>query len=168
MDHISDTARWYALYLRSRHERVVDSRLRESGVETFLPMIEVVKRYSDRHKRGLEPLFRGYVFIRTDLKNRLHILQVHGVVRFVGIENSPSPIPNHQIDWIRRLTECPVPVKRETFIRGGERVQVNAGPFKGIEGIALRMGGHLRIAIAVDCIAQSLSIEIDSALVSVI
>src|SRR5271157_1961625 len=34
-----DDMRWYALHTHARHERVVEHRLREQGMETFLPVV---------------------------------------------------------------------------------------------------------------------------------
>jgi hypothetical protein len=41
---------WYAVHTRARHERVVAHRLHELGVNTFLPMVTEVHRWSDRRK----------------------------------------------------------------------------------------------------------------------
>lgn len=158
--HISDSRRWYALYLRSRHEKIVDMRLREKGIETFLPMIEEVRRYSDRKKKVLEPLFRGYLFVRTDLKNRLPILQTDGVVNLVGIGMRPSPIPEKEIEWIRIAGARPSTIKRECYITKGERVRVKGGPFEGIEGYVLAVKGSMRVVVSVERIGQSLSVEV--------
>jgi transcription antitermination factor NusG len=56
---MAESLRWYALYLRSRHEKAVDLRLREREIETYLPMIEEMRQYSDRKKNVIESLFRG-------------------------------------------------------------------------------------------------------------
>lgn len=152
--------RWYALYLRSRHEKIVDQRLREKGVETLLPLIEEVRQYSDRKKRVLEPLFRGYLFVRMDLKSGLQVVQTEGVVRIVCTGVRPAPIPENQIEWIRIATGCPSMIHRESCLAVGESVRIAAGPFAGIEGSILRQKDSLRVVVTVDCIGQGVSIEI--------
>ena len=42
--------RWYALHTRARHEKAVERRLRDQGMETFLPTAVEVHRWSDRKK----------------------------------------------------------------------------------------------------------------------
>jgi transcription antitermination factor NusG len=152
--------RWYALYLRSRHEKAVDVRLREKGIETYLPMVEEIRQYSDRKKIVLEPLFRGYLFVRTDLGDKVPILQTGGVVRFVGIGLKASPIPDKQIGWIRIAGGDPSRIKREPYWVAGERVRVIAGPFAGIEGLIVTLKDSMRVVLSVECIGQSVSVEV--------
>ena len=102
-----DSVRWYALYLRSRYEKRTSAELQRKNIDCFLPLIEGVRVWSDRRKKVREPLFRGYVFVKTDLRNKVDVLSTDGVVRFVGIRNQPSPIPEEQINWIRIIVDYP-------------------------------------------------------------
>jgi transcription antitermination factor NusG len=158
--HSGDAKRWYALYLRSRHEKVVDAKLRDKEIETYCPMIEELHQYSDRKKRVLEPLFRGYLFVRTDLHNKVTILQTGGVVNFVGVGMKPSPIPDIQIANIQIATGSPSRIKREPYLATGEKVMVIAGPFEGIRGYVCAFKASMRVVISVDCIGQSVSVEV--------
>jgi transcription elongation factor/antiterminator RfaH len=152
--------RWYALYLRSRYEKMVDIRLREREIETYLPMIEEIRQYSDRKKKVIQPLFRGYLFVRTDLRSRVEILETEGVVKFVGIGLKPSPIPDKQIECIRIAGGIPSKIRRESYLATGERVRVSGGPFEGLEGFILAVKGSMRVVVSVDCIGQSVSVEV--------
>ena len=58
-----DAKHWHALYVRSRSERKVLTQLEEMGVEAYLPLITLIKQWSDRRKKVEEPLFKSYVFI---------------------------------------------------------------------------------------------------------
>lgn len=157
----SKALKWYAIYLRNRHEKTVDQRLKEKGFETYLPMIEEVRQYSDRRKKVLEPMFRGYLFVRTDLKNTSPILQTEGVVRFIGTKTRPSPIPDREISWIRIIELKPIDIKREPSITTGERVRVNSGPLEGLEGIVISVRGGMRVVLLVESIGQALSVQVD-------
>ncbi|MGH7430802.1 MAG: transcription termination/antitermination NusG family protein, partial [Candidatus Methylomirabilales bacterium] len=44
------TRRWYALYTRPRHEKVVTEQLAKREMEAFLPVREVLSRWKDRRK----------------------------------------------------------------------------------------------------------------------
>jgi len=155
--------RWYALYLRSRYEKHAHHALQDKGVESFLPLVEEVHTWSDRKKRVEEPLFRGYLFVRTDLTNKLAILQTDGVVHFVGIGGKVSPIPDEQINWVRILVRHPDRVLRESYIAEGERVRVIAGPFIGLQGYVLKVKSSTRVVVSLDVIAQSVSVDIEPA-----
>ena len=43
-------------------------------------------------------LFPGYVFVHLDLKDRLRVLQVPSVVRFVSFRGHPAPLPDSEIE----------------------------------------------------------------------
>jgi transcription termination/antitermination protein NusG len=153
---------WYALYLRSRFEKKVFKDLQEKNVESFLPLIEEVHVWSDRKRKVLEPLFRGYVFVKTDLLDRYTILEINGVVRFVGIREKPSVIPDEQIEWLRRIVCRPEHVQREHYLDVGERVRVVGGPLGGIEGIIKQLNGQTRVVISLSSIVQSVSVQVDA------
>ncbi|MGA9789506.1 MAG: transcription termination/antitermination NusG family protein, partial [Terriglobales bacterium] len=48
---LQDELRWYALHTRARHEKSVERRLRDQGMETFVPTTMQVHRWSDRKKK---------------------------------------------------------------------------------------------------------------------
>ena len=152
---------WYALYLRSRYEKHAHQLLLGDGVESFLPLIEEVHTWSDRKKKVEEPLFRGYLFVKTDLKNRVSILQTDGVVQFVRIGAKPSPIPDEQINWVKILVGHPDRVVRESYMSESQRVRVSAGPFIGLQGYVLKVKSSTRVVVSLDAIAQSVSVDIE-------
>lgn len=151
---------WYALYLRSRFEKTSHAEFLRNGVESFLPLIEEIHVWSDRRKKVLEPLFRGYLFVRSDLSDRVNVLQTPGVVQFVGIRGKPSPIPDEQINWIRILTNSPDAIRREDFVDVGEQVRIGMGPFKGVEGFVTKVKDTTRVVVSLTAIAQSVSVEV--------
>jgi transcription antitermination factor NusG len=161
-------ARWYALYLRSRYEKKVHTELQKKNVESFLPLVEELHTWSDRKKKIQEPLFRGYIFVNTDLRNKASILMTDGVVRFVGLNSKPSSIPDLQIDWLRRIVQESIGMRLEQYVSIGERVRVIAGPLIGVEGIVTRMQGVSRVVVSIAAIEQSVSIQVPANYLEVI
>lgn len=159
---------WCALYLRSRHEKKVDSVLRAKGVETFLPLIERHHIWSDRKKMVEEPLLPSYLFVRTELRCTYHILETPGVVRLVSNNHKPSAIPESQIESLRRIIRQPMDVQREKYIDVGEHVKVTAGPLMGVEGIVIRMQNMSRLIVSIGIIEQSVSVIVPTDLLEVI
>jgi transcription antitermination factor NusG len=157
---LNSNLKWYAVYLRSRYEQKTDAELKEKGIESYLPLIEVTRIWSDRKKKIKEPLFRGYLFVKSDLRNTIDILQTDGVVRLVGIRERPSPIPEDQMNWIRLLTQHPEALQREKYIMRGLKMRVVAGPFFGLEGFIVREKGTHKVVISFESIQQSVSLEI--------
>jgi transcription antitermination factor NusG len=154
---------WFALWTRSRHEKLVRDQLQQKQVEVFLPTITKWSRWKDRKKQVEWPLFPGYCFARFDAADRLPILKCEGVVTIVGIEGYPSPIPPVEIDSIRQLIDSELAFDPCPLIKEGMMVEVKAGPLKGVVGRLVRKGSHARLILSVDLIGQAVSVEVDAA-----
>ena len=155
---------WYALYTRSRFEKKMLGELTDRSIEVFLPMREILSRWKDRKKRIWVPLFPGYIFVnQVDTpENRFRVLNIPGAVRFVGLEGHAHPVPEEQIQNVRRFLEASIAIDPYPYMRVGSRVEVIAGPLKGIQGILVQKKGKFRFVIQVDLIRQAVSVEIDS------
>lgn len=159
---VAENLRWYAVYVRSRHEKKVHQTFHEMHLNSFLPLHETWRQWSDRKKKVSEPLFRGYVFINIDLhKDRIAVLDTEGVVKFIGIGRNPSEIGQKDIDWLRRLVMEPEAIGRTvSSLPAGQKVKVIAGPFKDFEGVVLKQGRDTRLVVFFDSIMQGVEISI--------
>ncbi len=153
---------WYAVYTKARHEKRVHSQLLDKGIESFLPLVKKTRRWKDRKKKVDFPLFTSYVFVRIDYRFRLPVLETYGVVKIVNFRGRPAPIPDHQIEAIKRMLRFPDRIRLEDYIASGDRVVVTAGPLEGITGIIRYVRkDQARLVVSLDSIRQSVSIEID-------
>jgi transcription antitermination factor NusG len=158
-----DTPHWYALHTRARHEKVVENRLREQGLETFLPISEEVRRWSDRNKKIEVPLFNCYVFVHCALnaEDRTRIYRVDSVLGVVGIRGAGMAIPDEQIEGVRTLLKQKAPWRAHPFLKIGQRVRVRGGALDGVEGVFVSENGDNSLIISVDAIQRSLAVRID-------
>jgi transcription antitermination factor NusG len=157
-----DAPAWYAVWTRSRHEQVVREQLERKGLEAFLPTITKWSRWKDRKKQVDWPLFPGYCFVRFDGGNRLSVLKCTGVVNIVSFDGDIAPIPEHEIESIRRLLDSDLQFDSCPMIREGMTVEVTHGPLKGVVGRLVRKGAHARLVLSVDLIGQAVSVEVDA------
>jgi transcriptional antiterminator NusG len=156
-------APWFAVWTRSRHEQVVREQLERKGFEAFLPTITRWSRWKDRKKKIDWPLFPGYCFARFEAAGRLPILKCNGVVSIVSFDGEPAPIPEHEIEGIRRLVSTDLAYDPCPLIREGMMCEVVHGPLRGVIGRLIRKGTRARLVLAVDLIGQAVSVEVDAA-----
>ena len=156
-------AAWYAIWTRSRHEQVVRDQLERKGYEAFLPTIPRWSRWKDRKKKIDWPLFPGYCFARFDPAERLPILKCTGVVSIVSFDGEVVPIPEVEIESIRRLVRSDLQYDPCPLIKEGTMVEVTHGPLTGVSGRLVRKGTNARLILAVDLIGQAVSVEVDAA-----
>jgi transcription antitermination factor NusG len=155
--------RWYALHTRARHERVVEHRLREHGMETFLPLVQEVHRWSDRKKKIEAPLFSCYVMLRCALRpeDRDLVHRIDSVLGFVGARGIGMPIPDEQIESVRTVLAQAAPCRSHPFLKVGQRVRVRGGALDGVEGVFVAENGDHSLIISIDAIQRSMAIRID-------
>lgn len=152
---------WYAVYTRSRHEKKVAEQLKERHVEYYLPSIPRLRQWKDRKKMVEMPLFPGYLFVNIKLANRLLVLTADGVVRLLGFNGELTPIPEYQIENIRRLLSQPELIEIEFYIEEGDWVEIIYGPFSGVFGKLVQLHGKRRLLVGIDLIHQAVSVEVD-------
>jgi transcription antitermination factor NusG len=154
--------RWYAVYTVEKHERAVSSAFYEKDIETFLPLKGVVSRWRDMNKRAQFPLFPGYVFINTSLRDRHRdILNTRGVVRVLGVNGTATPVPTDQIDAIRTLLNSKVKYDQYPYCAHGNEVVCMKGPLQGVRGKMIGRRGNYRFILSVDLIQRSVAVVAD-------
>lgn len=155
---------WYAVWTRSRHEQVVREQLEQRSIEAFLPTVARWSRWKDRKKKIDWPLFPGYCFARFESDDALRILKCTGVVSIVSVEGRPAPIPQFELDGIRKLVGTDLKFDPCPMIREGMMVEVVHGPLRGVIGRLLRKDApKARLVLSVDLIGQAVSVEVDAA-----
>ena len=154
---------WYAIWTRSRHEKIVRDQLDKKHVNVFLPTIGKWSRWKDRKKKIDWPLFPGYVFARFVPDERIGILKIDGVVQIISNNGILSPIPEEEIESIRTLVDSELAYDPVPLIKEGQMVKVTHGPLKGVVGRLVRKGAHARLILSVDLIGQAVSVEVDAA-----
>jgi transcription antitermination factor NusG len=152
---------WYAVRVRSRHERLVATALEGKGYEQFLPLYRSRRRWADRVKEVDLPLFAGYVFARFDHQQRLPVLKTPGVVHIVGMGAVPAPVAEAEIAAVQAVLASGLPAVPWPFLAAGKRVLVEKGPLEGLEGILLEIKNRHRIVVSVSLLQRSVSVEID-------
>lgn len=158
---------WYAVHTKSRHEDKATILLMQKSIETFLPKMEVWSKRKDRKKRIEIPLFSGYLFVNIDdLTNerKVDVLRTHGVVRILGKPNShiPVPVPDAQIEAIKRIIESKVEIQACMYPNVGEKARIVDGPFKGIEGVVLKSDLKKNLfVVSIDLLQRSVAIHLE-------
>jgi transcription antitermination factor NusG len=152
---------WYAAYTHARHEKKVAQQLQERGIEHFLPVYHSVRQWKDRKKELDLVLFPGYVFARIDIADKLRVLQLPGVVRFVSFNGQPIALDGRDLEALRTALQQGLRAEHHPYLTAGRRVKVVRGPLTGAKGILVRAKTNCRIVISIDAIMRSVSVEVD-------
>jgi transcription antitermination factor NusG len=141
----------------------VAQELSDRGVQCFLPTYRSLRRWKDRRLELELALFPGYVFVRIPLRDRLRVLQLRSVVHLVGSSGQPLPLPESEMDGLRRGLSGQVHSEPHPYLKIGRRVRVIHGPLAGAEGILVRKKDQFRVVLSIDLIMRSVALEVDAA-----
>jgi transcription antitermination factor NusG len=108
-------------------------------------------------------LFSCYAFVRIAQKTeeRLRVLRNPGVLGFVGNQRQGTPIPDEQIESLRKAISENVPILPHHFINVGRRVRIRGGALDGVEGILVRKGSDQSLVVSVELLQRSVSIRVE-------
>jgi transcription antitermination factor NusG len=154
---------WFAIRVRPRYEKQVAESLESKGINTLLPFYLARRRWSDRVKQIELPLFDGYLFCQTNPDVRMPVLVTPGVIHFVGSGNIPIPIEQHEIEAIQKVVRAGAAARPWPFLRHGDRVRVDEGPLRNLEGILVRNDGGEQVVISVTLLQRSMAVQVDRA-----
>jgi transcription antitermination factor NusG len=153
---------WFAASTTPRHEKKVSELLIERQIEAFLPLYRKATQWKKSRPVVLEmPLFPTYVFVRITRQARGAVLSLPGVHSIIGSSIDPWPIPDCEIEALRRGLQMNK-VEPHPYLKVGERVRVKTGLMAGVEGILVRKKNEFRMVLTLDVIMRSMSVEVDA------
>jgi len=102
---MNEEKKWYVVYTRPRWEKKVAGILLAKGIEHYCPLNKVMKQWSDRKKIILEPLFKGYVFVKIPETLKWDIKNIDGILNYVYWLGKPAIVKEEEIDTIRKFLQ---------------------------------------------------------------
>lgn len=160
----AEMLRWYVVHLRMRSHATVENTLIQLGYQIFAP--KYCPAQPRRRSKALEaPLFPGYIFCSLDPQYQLPVLMVPGVIGILGTRYSPTPVLPQEIDAIQRTVAVGLPFKPIQDLCPGDRVLVENGPLRGVEGVVANYKSPWTLIVTVTLLNRSVAIELDSSTV---
>jgi transcriptional antiterminator RfaH len=156
----SNVKHWFALYTKPRQEFKAADQLNANSIEHYLPTLTQIKKWSDRKKKVTEPIFRGYIFIQANEKERLLSLTQSAIVRCISFEGKPSVIPDWQVESLKSLLTTSPEVFVHKKIAIGTKVKIADGPFAGVIGVVTGQQEDKWLAVSVDLINCSVMVRL--------
>jgi transcriptional antiterminator RfaH len=156
---------WYVVHTHPKQENRVESNLKAWNVEAFFPRLRDCRfnEFTGAPSYLIKPLFPGYLFARFELNKLLHKARftrgVHSVVCVGGV---PAPVDDRVIEIIAAQIDEAGFVKIGADLELGDKVLIQAGPFRGLTGIFERETSAAdRIRILLDCVHFQACVEVE-------
>jgi mannose-1-phosphate guanylyltransferase len=156
-DGRSSTYQWYVARTKRRGERFAAMALEARGLNTFLPLW---RRRRHRGADDQEPLFPGYIFVRTDGRRDalLRARSAHNVAFLLGGASGPESIPEELVEEIRGRCEQ----RYQKPFAAGQRVIIKRGPFRELDAIFdAESSGAMRARVFVQMLHRLVPVIVD-------
>jgi transcriptional antiterminator RfaH len=159
---LSEGHTWHVLHTRSRQEKALAQDLSMRQIRHYLPLVRQVRYYGRRKIASELPLFSSYLFLLGTLEEAYLADRTGRVARIVPV------FDQEQLDWELRNLQLALrsgrPVRLDHGLRQGARVEVRAGPLKGVQGVIDRVAAPGRLVLQVTMLGKGASLEIDESL----
>jgi transcription antitermination factor NusG len=152
---------WYVVYTKPRWEKKIAQKLTQHSIENYCPLNKQLRQWSDRKKIILEPLFKGYIFIKIDEDKKWQINKIDGILNYVYWLGKPAKIRENDIETIKRFLEdfenIAIEYNSHTV---GKNVIVTKGVFMNYKGIVLEVSGN-NVKVLIDSMDIKLTATFD-------
>lgn len=163
---------WFVIWTESRAEQKVEARIAALGLSPWLPTVKERRRWSDRWRDVVSPLFPGYLFARASCVEWHKVLRTPGVLTVVKEGGRPALVTDGFISALRGAIErhgvAPEPVAEAVDYHPGDEVIVQEGALKGVRGVVRERRSGRQLVIWVSEIGRGVAFTIGPALVKAV
>ncbi len=158
---------WYVVYTKRFQELKLEEHFmsfssdRSLNYQSYLPLTNEIKKWSDREKVKKVPLFNNYLFVKHDVSGFSNIKRMPGFVEYVRFGKYPCVVPETEISMVKAILEADgFATSKGRGLVKGERVRIISGPMEGFEGELIKDQLNLKVAIEVKYLERSLQVSV--------
>ena len=154
---------WYLVHTKPRQEARALENLQRQQYPCLLPMLRAERIRQRRVTVVDEPLFPRYLFIQlTDDVNWAPIRSTLGVSNLVRFGSTVAKLPESVVQALQReqLERSRQDPARPLFCPG-QKVQITAGPFAGLQAIFDMPDGDARAMVLIELLSKQVRLPLD-------
>lgn len=155
---------WYVLIVKPKHEIRVKDRLVEMNIEAYCPLIKELKTWSDRKKTIYTPLFKSYVFVCLNKKERKDVFAIPGILRYLFWLRKPAIVRDEEIKIIKKwLSDEKIEGVSLSKFTPGKELTIKHGVLKN-KNVIIKEVGKERVRLAIKNLGIVINIELKNLL----
>lgn len=154
---MEDKKKWHAIRVTYSRELKFQASLQEAGFETFVAMCRKKIERNGKQQIVVVPAISNLCFVKTtreELRDYMISLGEACPARFIWDKSTRNPVivPDKAMEDFIKIS---LSMSDETIylnevsakLREGMKVRVNDGPFKGVEGVVVRIKKSRRVMV---------------------
>lgn len=153
---------WYVVHTYSGHEakvattlkqRIDSQKLADKVLDIIVPTQEKIEIKEGKKTQVKEKIFPGYLLVRMimDDSTWLAVRTTPGITSFVGNANRPTPLPDEEVETIKKFMAMEAPKFKASF-SVSEAVKITDGPFTDFLGSISEIDdtkGKLKVMVSI-------------------
>jgi transcriptional antiterminator RfaH len=155
---------WYAVYTKSRQERIAQENLERQSFETYLPLMVLSRKRRGEWVETVEPIFSRYLFIRLDpgTTNIASIRSTRGVTGLVQFGNQLAAVPESFVTTLLQTADAEnrVHTPEPALFQTGDSVVLTDGPLADLHGIFKATDGNARAIILMSILGAETEVAV--------
>lgn len=130
---------------------VAQRNLAQQGFETFLPFIETIKLKGKIFITEEKPLFPGYIFVSSNLKNLTwrRVNSTYGISKVIRFGDKPSMISSNIMN-VFKAEFIDKKLNSNKNIKQGDKIKIINGPFNNFFATIENIDENKRIWVLID------------------
>ena len=172
-------SKWYVIHTYSGYEKKVKTNLehridsmqmQDKIYEVVVPSETTIEMKNGKREPVERKMFPGYVLVnmielkdgdRSSNEAWFAVRNTPGVTSFVGAENKPIPLLDHEVKSILKQSEAAAPTLKPTFTRG-QNVRITDGPFSEFIGVVDEVSTERnKVKVLVSFFGRETPVELD-------
>lgn len=161
-NHLHDIEpRWFAIRTRYKAEKQVVKMLNKKGIEAYIPINSVVRKYKRKKRQVDLPLIHCYAFVRIIKNQYISVLQTEHVDGFVNFKRNLICIPEAEMELMKRVCSTFSNVQiEEVDFEPGLPVEIIGGGMTGLKGRMVEGRGR-NVVVILEELGLGLHIEVE-------
>ncbi len=147
----SGGALWYVVQVAGVAPNRLADQLREAAIEAWAPMQTIYRRRrrSQSKDKVLVPVLPGFIFVKVPAFEAawLGVLSFEGAAAILSAGDLPTPVPEKTINELKAITD---PTAVRFLFSAGDKVTIEAGPFKSFEAQIVDRENYRTCQVKVD------------------
>lgn len=162
-NHLHESEKkWFAVYTLYKREKLVHKFLQKKGIESYLPINRVVRKWERKVKNVELPLINCYVFVNITKSQYVKVLETENVLNFVNFSRNLVSIPENEINILKRITGEVGNIELiEEKLGEGDKVEIIGGELTGIKGRLVDINSTKSFVVDLGSLGYYLRIEIN-------
>ena len=144
---------WYVLQTKAFHEKKLAERLKAKGIEHYLPIQTVRRKWSDRIKNVDKVVIPRVIFIHCEENERVKVLQDPSALAYLmdRSTNKPAQVPQSQMNsFMMVMSQREIQVGFSTqHLKPGMQVVIDDAIFDRVEAELVEIDGEKQVVVRI-------------------